>query len=264
MVGMMKPPEAGILVRRLRTLGLDREEDQRALAGLIRHKRRLGRGQEIVDLDTAQNFAVLLTGVACLYKRLRGGNRQIYTFHYPGDLCGFHRYVLPEAEGEEAAMALSECSIGIIRYRDIDRAFEQHPKLGFVIWRVTMLEASILRERLVNLGRRPALERVAHLLCEQLARREVIGVSTSIVPLNQIDLADAAGLSVVHINRIFQELRKLGVLSDKGRTIEVLDKERLMSIAEFDGRYLHMGDALRHWEVAIDNSSDEGNVEDFT
>jgi CRP-like cAMP-binding protein len=109
-----------------------------------------------------------------------------------------------------------------------------------------MLEASIFRKRLLNVGRQPALQRVAHLLCEQLARREAVGINSATIPLTQIDLADAAGLSIVHINRTCQELRKLGVLSKTCRTIEVANRERLVGLAHLDGHYLNMPEVLSH------------------
>src|SRR5262249_38703282 len=150
---------------------------------------------------------------------------------------------------EPAVRALTDCSIGIIEYRDLDRAIERHRKLALALWRTTMLEASILRERLVNVKPRPALERVSHLLCEQLQRRRAIGIDSGVVPLTQIDLADAAGLSVVHMNRVLQDLRKLGVISASSRTIEVVNRERLAKIANFDSRYLTMPPALSDWEI---------------
>ena len=107
---------------------------------------------------------------------------------------------------------------------------------------------SIVRQRLV-VSRRSALERVAHLLCEQLTR---LGIDEGVIPLSQIDIADAAGLSVVHTNRIFQELRQLGMLS-KQRALEVVDKERLEDLAAFDGRYLDPSESLSRWDLRFDN-----------
>jgi CRP-like cAMP-binding protein len=98
-------------------------------------------------------------------------------------------------------------------------------------------------------SRRPALQRVAHLLCEQLAR---LGADKTIIPLTQIDVADAAGLSVVHINRVFQELRQRGVLS-KQRLIEVVDQKHLQELAAFDATYLDSGVALSRWDLRIND-----------
>src|SRR6185437_3529141 len=86
------------------------------------------------------------------------------------------------------------------------------------------------------------------------ARREAIGIISPHVPITQIDVADAAGLSVVHVNRTIQALRSLNVLSKASHTIEVTDKERLARIAEFDGRYLNMPQVLSKWAVRIEES----------
>jgi hypothetical protein len=90
---------------------------------------------------------------------------------------------------------------------------------------------------------------VAYLLCEQLAR---LKTDEGVIPLTQIDIADAAGLSVVHINRVFQELRQLGVLS-KQRLIEVVNQERLQELAGFDAGYLDPGESLSRWDLRIDH-----------
>ena len=91
---------------------------------------------------------------------------------------------------------------------------------------------------------------------EALARLEAAGIYSAVIPLTQIDLADAAGLSVVHINRIFQDLRRLGVLSEKGRAIEVVSRKRLVDIAGFDRRYLDMPKLLSQWQVHIEETVD--------
>src|SRR5262245_66521225 len=93
---------------------------------------------------------------------------------------------------ETAIRALTDCSIGTIKYRDLDEAIGRHHTLALVVWLATMFEASILRQGLTNVTQRPALQRVSHLLCEQLHRLRAIGIDSGVVPLTQIDLADAA------------------------------------------------------------------------
>jgi hypothetical protein len=88
-----------------------------------------------------------------------------------------------------------------------------------------------------------------------LARRESAGITSATIPLTQMDLADAAALSVVHVNRTFQELRKLNILSKEGRTIEVVDRERLVRLAGFDGNYLNMPQLLSHGHVKMEHTS---------
>ena len=118
-----------------------------------------------------------------------------------------------------------------------------------------MLEASIFRKRLLNVSRQPAIQRVAHILCEQLARREAVGINGATISLAQMDLADAAGLSIVHVNRTLKELRKLKILTKEGRTIKVMGRERLADLAGFDGNYLNMPQLLSDWHVKIENTS---------
>jgi CRP-like cAMP-binding protein len=256
MVGVPKPIGRDTLVpmvRKFRTLGLENEELE-VLASLIKDKGRITAGVDIIGADnSAKHLTLLLMGVACWYKRLEDGSRQIYTFQYAGDVCDFYRYVLSEGDRAAAVHALTDCSIAAIDFGDLERAMARFPKLGLVFWRATMLEASIFRERLLNVSRRPALQRVANLLCEQLARREAIGITSAVIPLTQIDLADAAGLSVVHLNRVIQALRGLGVLANS-HAIEVVDRKHLVSIARFDGRYLNMPQLLSKWKIHLEGS----------
>lgn len=243
-VGGLRP-----LRRKLNGLGLG-ENELRSVLDKVRLSGSKLRGKDIVGTgDTPRYLTVLLSGVACLYETLESGERQIYAFSYPGDFCDLHRYAWPGPAADTAVGALTDCSVGIIEYRDLDWAIERHPKVAVALWRATMLEASILRERLTNVSQRPALERVSHLLCEQLHRRRAIGIDGGDVPLTQIDLADVAGLSVVHVNRVIQDLRRLGVISATSRTIEVVNWERLVDIANFDVRYLTVPAALSAWDI---------------
>ncbi len=115
-----------------------------------------------------------------------------------------------------------------------------------------MLEAGMLRQNLLNVGRRPALQRVAYLLCEQMARQEAVGIYSAAIPLSGSDLADAAGLSVVHVSRTFTELQRQRLLVKEGRTMKVVDKTRLATLAAFDGNYLNMPQLLSDWQVEIE------------
>ena len=119
-----------------------------------------------------------------------------------------------------------------------------------------MLEVALYRERLSSAGRGSAIERVAHLLCEQLARREAVGIHAPQLPFSQIDIADAVGLSVVHVNRTIQTLRLQNVLSEVKRAIEVVDRKALAKIAQFDPRYLDMPKLVSRWAVQIEKARD--------
>jgi len=259
MVGLKKkPPDTQVLealTRKLRSLGLDDEDDQQAFLGLIKGKRSAAAGDCLSGhAGLPKHLTVLLSGVACLHGQLKDGGRRIYTFYYVGDFCDLSCHVFPEPDQTVAVAALTDCSAGVVYYDDIDRVMAQHPKLAIAMWRATMLEASIIRERQLNLSRKSTLPRVASLLCEQVVRLETIGGSDAVIPLTQMDLADGTGLAVADINRILRDLRKLGVLSDQGFNIEVVNRERLAAIANFDGRYLDAVKPVSQWEIRIEGT----------
>jgi CRP-like cAMP-binding protein len=242
------------LARKLRNLAIVHDEELQALVTMFSVKKSMRRGEDIITIGNSSTYStVLLQGLACRYKIIENGRRQIFTFQYPGDFCDGHSYILP-TQGN-AVSALTECSVGIILHKDIERITAKFPNLGLALWRATMIEASIFREW--NVGQRPALERIAHLLCEQTVRLEAVGITGGAIPLTQVDLADAAGLSTVHMNRTIQDLRQLGVLSKNNRAITVSHWGRLVEIAKFDGRYLNMPQVLSN-ELATVSTCGEG------
>lgn len=242
------------LALKFRSLGIDTDELD-VLVRFLKHQPRVPAGADIIHAaQSTGHSTLLLAGIGSSYKRLEDGSRQIYSFQYPGDFCDFYRYVLPERDEAMAVQALTECSVATIDYADIDQLLAQRPRLSLALWRTTMLEASILRERLSNARRGSALQRVANLLCEQVARREAIGMTDSVLPITQVDVADAAGLSFVHVNRTIQALRRLNVLSKASHAIEVIDRKELARIAGFNGRYLNMPQLISGWAVQMDET----------
>lgn len=189
-----------------------------------------------VILEAGQVKA-LLTGTTCCYKMKEDGGRSILSFQHPGDFCDLSRYVLPDLDPAIGIQGLTDCALAVINYQDMN-ALLSRPTLAAALWRASMLEAAIYRERLSRTSRGTALERVAHLVCEQLMRREAVGIHSRQLPFSQIDIADAASLSVVHVNRTIQTLRSVNVLSKGNHAIEVIDRKELEKIAGFDGRYL--------------------------
>lgn len=245
----------GPLRSKLKTLGLESDEELDAVLSRIKVRAGVSRAYDIISPgESLRHSTVLLEGVACLYERLPDGTRQIYAFQYPGDFCDLYRHALPEANKDVAVAAVTGCSIGIIDYSDLEQLISKYPSLGRALWRATMLEASIFRKRLLGIGRQAALQRVAHLLCEQLARQEAVGLDNPIIPLSQLDIADATGLSIVHVNRTFKELQRLGFLSKQGRSMKVTNREQLVCVAGFDGNYLNMPQLLSRWQLRIAGS----------
>ena len=242
----------GPLALKFKSLGID-ADDLDVIVQVVKHPARVAAGADIIRPGaSAKHTTLLLEGTACSYKRDEDGGRHILSFQHAGDFCDLYRYALPEDDGAIGVQALTDCSVAVIDYRDIDRLLAQ-PKLALAFWRATMLEAAIYRERLTNAGRGTALEQVAHLLREQLARREAAGIGSARLPISQIDVADATGLSPVHVNRTIQTLRGHNILS-KASSIEVIDRNQLAQVAQFDGRYLDMPRLLSRWTVRIEEA----------
>ena len=225
--------------RRLKSLGVQTDDLEIMLQAAKRCVRVAAGADVIREAQGSGKVKALLAGTTCSYKRREDGERIILSFQHPGDFCNLHHYLLPNAETGIGIQALTDCTLAVIDYRDMD-GFLARPSLASALWRASLLEAAVFREKLSSTGRGTALERVAHLLCEQLARREAVGIHTPRLPFSQIDVADAAGLSVVHVNRTIQVLRKLNVLSQARQAIEVIDRARLEQIAGFDDGYLNM------------------------
>jgi CRP-like cAMP-binding protein len=254
--GVTETTPIAFLALKFETLGIDTDELD-VLVRFLKPQPRVHAGGDIVHAaQSTGHSTVLLAGIGSSYKRLDDGSRQIYFFQYPGDFCDLYRYVLPEWDEAMAVQALTECSVASIDYADIEQLLAQRPRLSLAFWRATMLEASILRQRLSNAWRGSALQRVANLLCEQVARREAIGMTDSVLPITQVDVADAAGLSFVHVNRTIQTLRGLNVLSKGSHAIEVIDRKELARVAGFTGRYLNMPQVISGWALPAEETRD--------
>ena len=240
---------------RLKSLGVQAEDLDVFLQAVQRRVFVAAHANIIREGDVAKQVKVVLAGTACSYRRKEDGSRSILSFHHPGDFCDLHRYVLSDLERGIGIEALTPCTVAVIDYQNMDQLLSR-PALASAFWRASMLEVALYRERLSSSGRGSAIERVAHLLCEQLARREAVGIHAPQLPFSQIDIADAVGLSVVHVNRTIQTLRMQNVLSEVKRAIEVVDRKTLARIAKFDSRYLDMPKLLSKWAVQIEREGD--------
>lgn len=252
MTAMLKEAQGSFAPLRQKLLRLGvHENDLGVILSRIRTGPRLQRGDNILAArHSANHLTVLMDGIACLYERLTDGSRQIYSFQYAGDFCDLGRHVLEATEPKTVVGAVTECRIGYLENRVLDQLLVQYPSFGTALWRSCVIETGALRATLLS-SRQPALQCVAHLLCEQLARQSATGIDEAIIPISQVDLADAAGLSVVHVNRVFQELLAMNLLSKVGRYIMVVDRGRLARLGNFDGRCLDMPKVLSSWNVKI-------------
>jgi CRP-like cAMP-binding protein len=191
--------------------------------------------------EELSHSTLLLDGIACRYKELREGGRQITELHVAGDFVDMHSFTLKRLD--HYVTALTPCTIATIPHRALKTISEEFPHLTRLYWFGTNLDAAIHREWEVSLGRRAAKSRLAHLFCELHARLAIVGLAdadTYELPLTQSDLADCMGLSTVHINRMLQELRSEDLLEWKGGTVSLLNLEKLHQVAEFDPSYLYM------------------------
>lgn len=183
---------------------------------------------------------LMLDGWAYRYKMLPDGRRQIIAFFLPGDLCDLHVYLLRELD--HSIGALSAVRYTEVTRERIEHIVANHPRLAQALWWDALVNAAIQREWTVNLGQRDAIERLAHLLCELFFRLRTIGMTDGNhceIPLTQTDLAEATGMTPVHVNRMVQELRARGLITWKGREVEVLDFAGLSDLAMFNPGYLH-------------------------
>jgi CRP-like cAMP-binding protein len=191
--------------------------------------------------DPCDSVRFFLSGWACRYKTLQDGRRQIVGFILPGDTCDAHAYLLSQMDHSIATLTP-------VTYADVDGAtFRQlmavDASVADAFYRETLAASAIQCEWLINLGRRDALERIAHIICELRERLNVVGLvegDTFGFPVTQLDLADATGLSAVHVNRTLQQLRAIGLIALKDRTLKILDSDTLCNIAMFNPAYLHL------------------------
>jgi CRP-like cAMP-binding protein len=131
----------------------------------------------------------------------------------------------------------------MIPHEDLRDLTQRHPGLAAILWRDTLIDAAIFREWMTGIGRRTAHGRIAHLLCEFYLKLHAVGLAESFrcdLPITQVDIGDALGLSNVHVNRVLQDLRGRGLIALRGRNLAIEDWAALTKIAEFDPTYLHL------------------------
>jgi CRP-like cAMP-binding protein len=232
------------IIARFEALVVLDETERDAIANLPLHVMQIRADQDLVrEGDRPSRSCVLLEGVAYLYKSIPTGGRQIMGFYLPGDipdLQSLHLRVLDVSIG-----TISACRVGFIPHEALTAFCETHPRIAALLWRQTLVEAAIFREWMVNIGRRDGLTRLAHFLCEWITRcrSHGLGEGDSVpFPITQGELADIAGLTPVHINRLLQELRRRELILLKNATLTVLNWEKLKEAGQFNPTYLHLTD----------------------
>jgi CRP-like cAMP-binding protein len=230
------------LIAKLESIFPLTDGEREAVACLPMQVTDLRADQDIVrEGDRPSRCCALLEGFVCTYKTTSDGKRQILAFHIPGDLPDLQSLHLRTLDN--SVQTLTACRVGFIQHEHMRELCQHHPRIAGAFWRETLVDAAIFREWILNIGRREAFNRLAHMLCELVTRLGAVGLvrdRTCDLPMTQGELGDALGISTVHVNRTLQDLRSAGLITLRGGSLEVLDWDGLKRAADFDATYLHL------------------------
>ena len=241
----MEVSVSNALERKLRQFVKFSEEERRVLDRIAAEAVHTYAARDDLDQEGRRpaDVKLILAGWACRYKLLADGRRQIIAFLLPGDICELHVDVLKRLDHSVAA--ITSVAVAQINSATLGLWLEHYPRITQALNWEQVVAASIQREWTVNVGQRSAFERMSHLLCELFLRLQSIGLVGNRrceLPLTQVDLADATGLSAIHANRTIQELRSRGLIALRGKELYVPDFLRLKEASSFDANYLYLSE----------------------
>lgn len=219
--------------------------DRAAILALPHQVRRVEQHHYIIrERDKATHSCLLLNGFAVRHKIVGGGYRQIVAIHLRGEMVDLQNSLLGMAD--HSVQMLTQGQIAMIPLEDIVRLAFERPAVGRALWFDTLVDGSIFREWIANVGRRDARARIAHLLCEFALRLKVAGLGDELgyqLPMTQEQLGDATGLTSVHVNRTIKQLEAEGLIDRASpRAITIGDWKKLAEVGDFDSQYLHLRD----------------------
>ena len=231
-----------LLLRKLETHSSLSEEDRQAILSLPYTMKTLEAGSYTVrEGDAPSHCAVLLSGFAYRQKLTGDGSRQIVAIHIPGEPLDFQNLFLDVAD--HSVQTLTRAELAIVPRAELQELARTRSGVGHAILVTILVEASIFREWVLNVGQRDARSRLAHLLCEFAVRLETQGLEEQYgyeLPMTQEQLADAVGLTPVHVNRTLKALEADGLITRNRRQVHFPDWERMRGVADFNQRYLHL------------------------
>jgi CRP-like cAMP-binding protein len=237
-------PHNTVLLRKLNaTFDLDHAERD-AIAAIPFQLRSFAARHDVArERDSVTQCCLLLDGVACRYKIVADGRRQIFSFHFAGDIPDLHSLHLDAMD--HCLGAVTPITVGIVPHATLREFMRAHPRISDVFWRDTLIEAAIFRAWMTGLGARSAYARMAHLFCEVVTRVRAIELvasdaSTIPLPISQTVLAEALGLTAVHINRTLNALRADGFVTVDRGVLVINDWNGLQRAGDFDPAYLHL------------------------
>ena len=250
------------LARKLATHSELSAAERDAVLSLSHHRRPVSAHAQLFRHgEPARHCSVLLDGYAFRYKLLSDGSRQVLNVLVRGDLVGVERALF--GRSDHSVEVLTAGVVGEILVADVEKLVAAHPGLSRALWSETLFEGAIQREWIVNVGRRDAKGRLAHLLCELGVRHELMGLGERTaydLPLTQTHIADCAGLTPVHVNRVLQSLRGSGLIKSGDRRVTIEDWDGLARTGGFDERYLCVEPVVIASRQTTSNSPPVGDV----
>ncbi|MEA3536297.1 Crp/Fnr family transcriptional regulator [Rhizobium sp. CC-YZS058] len=231
-----------ILIRSLENHDIISEAERAQLRAVLDKEKEVEPDEDIVKQGSRPLVSTVLTaGFAARYKLTAEGSRQITALHVPGDFVDLHAFMLKTMD--HGIVALSTCRIVTVDHTDLLTLSHTAPHLTRLFWLKTLVDGAVHREWIVAMGRRSKRAHLAHLICELFVRLRAVGLTEGNgfhFPLSQGEMADVLGLSLVHMNRTIQGLRRDGLISWTNQTIEILKWDELAAIADFDETYLSL------------------------
>jgi CRP-like cAMP-binding protein len=228
------------LARKLGAFVALSETELAVLEELNKRRRTFVAGRDLVEQgQTEQSAYVLSSGWACSYKLLEDGQRQIVDFQIPGDFLGLRSLLMHVSD--HSVEPINDIEVTEVLRNDLLGVFTQTPRLATAILLAASRDEAMVVEHLVNIGRRSAAERTANFLLELGARLALVGMGSKAgfeCPLSQYLMADALGLSAVHVNRVLRQLREDGLVTFRDGFVSFDNYERLTEFAEFDLTYM--------------------------
>lgn len=237
-----KPSLAEYLLRRLNSIYALDADDIAAVDRLPVQVADLRADQDIVrEGERPTRSCFIISGTTCWFKITGKGQRQILSFHVAGDLPDLQSIHLTKMDS--TLSTVSPCRMAFVQHEALHAVCSERPKVASALWRMTLIDAAVFREWVANVGGRQAYSRLAHLLCEMTMRLGAVGLAENHVchlPITQSELADATGMSAVHVNRTLQSLRRKGLVDWRDSRLAVLDWDGLQAAGDFDPSYLHL------------------------
>jgi CRP-like cAMP-binding protein len=230
------------------------EAEEQAIIDLPGEIEHVQSNRDFVRLgERVHHASFVVEGLVGRFGQNRRGGRQITALHVPGDMADLHSVVQPAAAS--ALQAMSVATILRVPHVALRAISSRYPAIAEALWRDCATDASVLSQWVVNVGRKDAKQRVAHLLCEMATRivgGKLEGEVVSPFAMTQTQLADATGLTAVHMNRTVGTLRRERLADISGQMVRIPDWEALVAAGEFSASYLHVGeDAEPRLRIAL-------------